>query len=385
MNKKTKRMRNTMIITLVAATVSIAAGGGVFAWFAGTRTAEVKVMSLTVGTDTTKGELKYCSLNKVRDNHVGYKSNDTRIVSDNYDAYFFETDINSRKALEYAPGYSFTFAIEVTGGSDSNKLVLSQYTAEASETKYHKVDETDVYFSLAEAFDVYTAVYDHKPTSTELVTYFNSQGMVGDDRFTLTDSTTSAGTRVGLNITDTFNGENAYVLMTLHFSNDENTWYSLAKTSTVDEITYDGSALTYDLEHTMKQFESLSVVDTVRSDGRKGVSLSGIPYEVTSLKINGQDKTSEISTRVTYSGKEKTIYLDPAASDGDEVEVTYTTYSSMYSLSESTFTFESTPLAGAVVNLGYKYEEDYYEADPVKGDSNVFENLSILLNEITVS
>lgn len=382
MKNKSAKYKKSLITMLIASTVAIAAGGGVFAWFTTQRVANVEVMSLVLGGDTTEATIKYCAYNKTGDNFNGYKSNDSRISGAStftYDSLFLNAGETERKSLEYAPGYSFTFAIEVIKGNTSANLLLTKYTAKMSDTLQKTTGD---YFSLAEALDLHFAVYGNKPTSEELSTYFSNQGIVGEDKFNLTAGTGEDGLATNVPLVTGFNGSCSYILMTLYFSNASSTWYSLDTSSDSTSLAGNGTTNSIALAHAPKGMPSISISDSlVASGSSKNIALSASPYQISSLTLNGASQT--LGTDYTVSDNVVSFFATPEANAA--IEATYVPYSSEWSVDGQTVAFKAAPLNGSTTNVSYNYELDTYVADPVNGDSNVFEGLGILLNTLTIS
>ena len=127
MKNKKRTLRTTLLISFASLVALGAAGGGVFAWFALQNTASVNLANIGVAGESTTAALKYCTLNyQIAGTYDGYKSNDSRIDENatyDYDSYFLVADDNARQALEFAPGYSFTFAIEIQGSANSQVTI----------------------------------------------------------------------------------------------------------------------------------------------------------------------------------------------------------------------------------------------------------------------
>jgi len=382
MKNTSKKYKRSLVVMIIALTAALATGGGVFAWFATQKVADVELMSLVLGGDTTEAGIKYCTYNKTGDNINGYKSNDSRITEAStftYDSLFLEAGETERKSLEYAPGYSFTFCIEVVKGNVSANLNLTKYTAEASETLQKTSGD---HFSLAEALDVYVSVYNNKPTSEELSTYFAAQGIVGDDKFTATAVTGENGVATNLPFATGFNGSQSYILMTLYFSNDSSTWYSLDTAADSASLTGNGTTASIELTKTPKGKPSIAISDSITATGTsKNISLSAAPYQITSLTVNGASQ--ELGTDYTVADNVVSFFAVPE--ENAAIEATYTPYSSEWSIANKTITFKTAPLAGSEVNVTYNYELETYAADPTNGNSNVFEGLGILLNTLSIN
>ncbi|MCQ2799622.1 MAG: hypothetical protein MJ228_02500 [Bacilli bacterium] len=382
MKNISKQLKSSFIVMIITLSLAIVAGGTVFAWFTSHRSADVGVMSLVLGGDRTEAEIKYCSFNKHNDVFLGYKANDSRITEAStfsYDSLFFTAGEEEKSSLEYAPGYSFTFAIEVTNGNPSMTLSLSKYTAQIN---YAVRRTTNVAISLAEVLDVYTAVYNNKPTSEELSAYFLAQGIVGEDKFDFSAGTDENGLSVSIPFASDFDGSNAYILMTLYFSNDPSTWYGLDTESDEESMVGNGTNNTITLSNTPKGMPAVTIHDSITASGAsKNVSLSAAPYQISSLTLNGNEQ--ELGTDYTVQDNVINFFAVPA--NGDAIEVTYAPYSSEWSLDGTTLTFESAPFAGSLVNVSYNYELETYEKDPINGNSNVYEGLRILLNVLSIS
>lgn len=399
MEKKRRTLRTALIISFASLVALAAAGGGVFAWFAMRSTASVNLANIGVAGESTSAALKYCTLNyQVAGTYDGYKSNDSRIYENgtyDYDSYFLVADDNARQALKYSPGYSFTFAIEIQGGS-SSQATISKYISEASTTYFYKENETTKGFALARALDVYTQVYSSKPTSADLYTYFSHQGVVGNDYFNYVEATPAAGTAINQACSAPFNASStAYLLLTMYFSNDPSTWYRPARgnESAVLTTTGNGSTKTFDLPDGSLFVNSVTLTDTITASGdTRSFLLSAVPYEaqvestlvpqIESVKIVDGGVETETNN---YSIAGNNITLGQTPSRDSQVVVTYVATPSSFSFTSTQLTFKNAPLSGTTIEVDYDTELDYYVQDSINGNSNVYEGLTIALNEILIS
>lgn len=386
--KKRRTLRTTLLISFASLVALGAAGGGVFAWFALQNTASVNLSNIAVMGESTTASLKYCTLNyQTPGNYDGYKSNDSRIDSGNtydYDTFFLTADNAARTALEFAPGYSFTFAIEIQGNSNA-QVTLSKYISEASTTYFYKDNEVRKGFALARALDVYTQVYSSKPTSSQLYTYFSQQGVVGNDYFNFVEATSNAGTAVNQPFSAGFNASStAYFLLTMYFSNDPSTWYSVA-TDNVDkdlEGVGNGSNKTFALPSGVNFVNSVTLTDHITATGDSlNATLSAKPHQINSLKVNGTTKTQ--GTDYTVKDNVIAFTLNPGANA--QIEVNYMAAPSTFSFTSDALTFKNPLLNGTTIKINCKSELDYYVADPVNGNSNVYEGLTIALTDLLIS
>ncbi len=388
MEKKRRTLRTTLLISFASLVALGAAGGGVFAWFALQNTASVNLSNIAVAGESVSASLKYCILNyQTPGNYDGYKANDSRIDENetySYDTYFLTADNAARTALEFAPGYSFTFAIEVNGTSNS-QVILSKYVSEASSTYFYMDNEVRKGFALARALDVHSQVYDHKPSSLELYTYFSSQGVVGPDYFNFTESTTNAGTTVNQALSAGFNASStAYFLLTMYFSDASSTWYSPAKQAVDYNIpgTANGSNTTFNLESGSLFVNSVTLTDNLVATGDSKVfNLSATPHQINSVKVNGVSKSE--GPDYTTNGNVITFDQNPGASA--QVQVSYVVSPKEYSFTSEAVTFKKAPLNNATVSVNHTKELDYYVADPTNGTSNVYEGLTIALTDLLIS
>lgn len=386
--KKKRTLRTALLISFASLVALGAAGGGVFAWFALQNTASVNLSNIAVAGESVSASLKYCILNyQTPGNYDGYKSNDSRIDENetySYDSYFLTADNAARTALEFAPGYSFTFAIEVNGTANS-QVILSKYVSEASSTYFYMDNEVRKGFALARALDVHSQVYDHKPSSSELYTYFSSQGVVGPDYFNFTESTTNAGTAVNQALSAGFNASStAYFLLTMYFSDASSTWYSPAKQAVNYNIpgTADGSNTTFNLESGSLFVNSVTLTDNLVANGDNlTLALSATPYQINSVKVNGVSKSQ--GTDYTVNGSSITFAQNPGAST--PVQVSYVVSPKEYSFTSEAVTFKKAPLNNATISVNHTKELDYYVADPTNGTSNVYEGLTIALTDLLIS
>ena len=386
--KKRRTLRTTLLISFASLVALGAAGGGVFAWFAMQNTASVNLSNIAVMGESTTAALKYCTLNyQTAGNYDGYKSNDSRIDENNtydYDSFFLVADNNARTALEYAPGYSFTFAIEIQGSSNA-QVTLSKYISEASTTYFYKDNEVRKGFALARALDVYTQVYSSKPTSSQLYTYFSQQGVIGNDYFNYVEATSNAGTAVNQPFSAGFNASStAYFLLTMYFSDAPSTWYSVA-TDNVDktlEGTGNGLTKTFALPGGTNFVNSVTLTDTSEATGdSKFVNLSAKPYTITEVKVGNNIVTEGNG----FTIKDNVITLTDKPSVGTQIKVTYVATPSSFSFTSDSITFKNPLLNGTTIKINCKSELDYYVADPVNGNSNVYEGLTIALTDLLIS
>lgn len=385
--KKKRILRTALLISFASLVALGVAGGGVFAWFALQNTASVNLSNIAVAGESVSASLKYCILNyQTPGNYDGYKSNDSRIDANetySYDSYFLTADNAARTALEFAPGYSFTFAIEISGTSNS-QVILSKYVSEASSTYFYMDNEVRKGFALARALDVHSQVYDHKPSSSELYTYFSAQGVVGPDYFNFTESTTNAGTAVNQALSAGFNASStAYFLLTMYFSDASSTWYSPAKQA-VDYTagTGNGSTTSFNLESGSLFVNSVTLTDNLVANGDNlTLALSATPYQINSVKVNGVSKSE--GTDYTINGSSITFTQNPGAST--PVQVSYVVSPKEYSFTSEAVTFKKAPLNNATVSVNHTKELDYYVADPTNGTSNVYEGLTIALTDLLIS
>ena len=405
MEKKRRTLRTALLISFASLVALGAAGGGVFAWFALQNTASVNLSNIAVAGESTTASLKYCTLNyQVAGTYDGYKSNDSRIdgsATYDYDSYFLVAGNNARQALEYSPGYSFTFAIEINGTANAQVTIskyISQAAAAVNRPKYRETPSgPDKDFALAMALDVYTQVYNHKPTSSELYQYFHSQGIVGNDYFNYTEPTTSAGTAINQPISAGFDATStAYFLLTMYFSDAPSTWYRPAKgteTSTL-ETRGDGSSKTFSLPDGSLFVNSVTLTDDITASGdSRSFLLSTAPYkaqvgstlvpQIQSVKIVRGENDEEETNNYSIDGNDITLGQNPG--QGNHVVVTYVASPSSFSFTSTALTFKDAPLNGTKIDVNYDSELDYYVQDSTKGNSNVYEGLSVALNEILIS
>ena len=390
--KKKRTLRTALLISFASLVALGAAGGGVFAWFALQNTASVNLSNIAVAGESVSASLKYCTLNYLEKqadhsrHFLGYKSNDSRIVENetySYDAYFLNAGNAERTALKFAPGYSFTFAIEVNGTSNS-QVILSKYVSEASSTYFYMDNEVRKGFALARALDVHSQVYDHKPSSSELYTYFSAQGVVGPDYFNFTESTTNAGTTVNQALSAGFNASStAYFLLTMYFSDASSTWYSPAKQTTDYAAgTGNGSTTSFNLETGSLFVNSVTITDNLVANGDNlTLALSATPYQINSVKVNGVSKSQ--GTDYSLKGSSITFEENPGAST--PVQVSYVVSPKEYSFTSEAVTFKKAPLNNATISVNHTKELDYYVADPTNGTSNVYEGLTIALTDLLIS
>ncbi|MBO4737897.1 MAG: hypothetical protein J5627_05650 [Bacilli bacterium] len=386
--KKRRTLRTTLLISFASLVALGAAGGGVFAWFAMQNTASVNLSNIAVMGESTTAALKYCTLNyQTAGNYDGYRSNDSRIDENNnydYDSFFLAADNNARTALEYAPGYSFTFAIEIQGSANS-QVIISKYVSEASNTYFYKENETRKGFALARALDVYTQVYSSKPTSSDLYNYFSHQGVIGNDYFNYVEATSNAGTAINQPCSAGFNASStAYFLLTMYFSDAPSTWYSVA-TDNVDktlEGTGNGLTKTFALPGGTNFVNSVTLTDTSEATGdSKFVNLSAKPYTITEVKVGNNIVTEGNG----FTIKDNVITLTDKPSVGTQIKVTYVATPSSFSFTSDSITFKNPLLNGTTIKINCKSELDYYVADPVNGNSNVYEGLTIALTDLLIS
>ena len=394
MEKKRRTLRTALLISFASLVALGAAGGGVFAWFALQNTASVNLSNIAVAGESVSASLKYCTLNYLEKqtdhsrHFLGYKSNDSRIVENetySYDAYFLNAGNAERTALKFAPGYSFTFAIEVNGTSNS-QVILSKYVSEASSTYFYMDNEVRKGFALARALDVHSQVYDHKPSSSELYTYFSSQGVVGPDYFNFTESTTNAGTTVNQALSAGFNASStAYFLLTMYFSDAASTWYSPAKQSVNYAAgTGNGSTTSFNLEAGSLFVNSVTITDNLVATGdSRFFTLSATPYQINSVKVGENVKTE--GTHFTVNGDVLTFKEGQNPSALSQVQVSYVVSPKDYSFTSQAVTFKKAPLNNATVSVNHTKELDYYVADPTNGTSNVYEGLTIALTDLLIS
>ena len=384
MKNKRRTLRTALIISFASLVALGAAGGGVFAWFAMRSTASVNLANIGVAGESTTASLKYCTLNyQVAGTYDGYKSNDSRIDENatyDYDSYFLVADDNARQALEFAPGYSFTFAIEIQGSANS-QVTISKYISEASSTYFYKENEMKKGFALARALDVYSQVYSSKPTSSELYAYFSHQGVVGNDYFTAVEATTNAGTAINQPCSAPFNASStAYFLMTMYFSDDPSTWYSVATDRDDFDIpgTANGSTTGFALPSGSTFVNSVTLTDNLTATGDSKVfNLSATPHEIKSVKVNGTSKG------YTLNGNILDLNDNPAYMDS--VQVSYVVSPKDYSFTSTTLNFKKAPLNNATISLNCTSELDYYVQDSINGNSNVYEGLTIALTDLLIS
>ena len=404
MEKKRRTLRTTLLISFASLVALGAAGGGVFAWFALQNTASVNLSNIAVAGESTTASLKYCTLNyQVAGTYDGYKSNDSRIngsATYDYDSYFLVADNDARQALEYSPGYSFTFAIEINGTANAQVTIskyISQAAAAVNRPKYRETPSgPDKDFALAMALDVYTQVYNHKPNSSELYQYFHSQGIVGNDYFNYTEPTTSAGTAINQPISAGFDATStAYFLLTMYFSDAPSTWYRPAKgteTSTL-QTRGDGSNKTFSLPDGSLFVNSVTLTDDITASGdTRSFLLSAVPYEaqegstlvpqIQSVKIVDGGVETE-TNNYSIAGNNITLGQNPGRDN--HVVVTYVATPSSFSFTSTQLTFKNAPLNGTKIDVNYDSELGYYVQDSTKGNSNVYEGLSVALNEILIS
>ena len=386
--KNRRTLRTTLLISFASLVALGAAGGGVFAWFALQNTASVNLANIGVAGESISASLKYCTLNYQTAGHYdGYKSNDSRIDENatyDYDTLFLVADNNARTALEYAPGYSFTFAIEIQGSANS-QVVISKYLSEASDTYFYKDNEVRKGFALARALDVYTQVYSSKPTSSQLYTYFSQQGVIGNDYFTAVEATPAGGTAINQPISAGFNASStAYFLMTMYFSDAPSTWYSVA-TDNVDKDLAgvgDGSNNTFALPSGTDFVNSVTLTDHISATGDSlNVALSTKPYEINSVKVNGAAKTQ--GTDYSVNDNVIAFTLNPGANA--QIEVNYVATPSSFSFTSDAVTFKNPLLNGTTISVNCTTELDYYVQDSVNGNSNVYEGLTIALTDLLIS
>ena len=386
--KKRRTLRTTLLISFASLVALGAAGGGVFAWFAMQNTASVNLSNIAVMGESTTASLKYCTLNYQTAGHYdGYKSNDSRIDSGNtydYDTMFLDADNAARTALEYAPGYSFTFAIEIQGSSNA-QVTLSKYISEASTTYFYKDNEVRKGFALARALDVYTQVYSSKPTSSQLYTYFSQQGVIGNDYFNFVEATSNAGTAVNQPFSAGFNASStAYFLLTMYFSDDPSTWYSVA-TDNVDEDLEgvgNGSNKTFTLPSGVNFVNSVTLTDHITATGDSlNATLSAKPHQINSVKVNGTTKNQ--GTDYTVNDNVIAFTLNPGANA--QIEVNYMAAPSTFSFTSDAVTFKNPLLNGTTISVNCTSELDYYVQDSTNGNSNVYEGLTIALTDLLIS
>ncbi|MBR6866446.1 MAG: hypothetical protein IKM80_04310 [Bacilli bacterium] len=388
MEKKRRTLRTALIISFASLVALTAAGGGVFAWFAMRSTASVNLANIGVAGESTTAALKYCTLNyQVAGTYDGYKSNDSRIDENatyDYDSFFLVADDNARQALEFSPGYSFTFAIEIQGSANS-QVTISKYISEASSTYFYKENETKKGFALARALDVYSQVYSSKPTSSELYTYFSHQGVVGNDYFTAVEATTNAGTAINQPCSAPFNASStAYFLMTMYFSDDPSTWYSVAKDNVDKDLegVGNGSNKTFALPSGTDFVNSVTLTDHITATGDSlNVTLSANPYEINSVKVNGSSKTE--GTDYHVNDNVIAFTLNPGANA--QIEVDYVAAPSSFSFTSDAVTFKNPLLNGTTISVNCTTELDYYVQDSINGNSNVYEGLTIALTDLLIS
>ena len=388
MKNKKRTLRTTLLISFASLVALGAAGGGVFAWFALQNTASVNLANIGVAGESVSASLKYCTLNYQTAGHYdGYKSNDSRIDEDetyDYDTFFLVADNNARAALEYAPGYSFTFAIEIQGSANS-QVVISKYLSEASDTFFYKDNEVRKGFALARALDVYTQVYSSKPTSSQLYSYFSQQGVIGNDYFTAVEATPAGGTAINQPISTGFNASStAYFLMTMYFSNDPSTWYSVAKDNVDKDLAGvgDGSNKTFALPSGTDFVNSVTLTDHITATGDSlNATLSAKPHQINSVKVNGTTKTQ--GTDYTVKDNVIAFTLNPGANA--QIEVNYIATPSSFSFTSDAVTFKNPLLNGTTISVNCTTELDYYVQDSVNGNSNVYEGLTIALTDLLIS
>ena len=388
MKAKRRTLRTTLLISFASLVALGAAGGGVFAWFAMQNTASVNLSNIAVMGESTTAALKYCTLNYQTAGHYdGYKSNDSRIDENNtydYDSFFLVADNNARTALEYAPGYSFTFAIEIQGSANS-QVIISKYVSEASNTYFYKENETRKGFALARALDVYTQVYSSKPTSSDLYNYFSHQGVIGNDYFNYVEATSNAGTAINQPCSAGFNASStAYFLLTMYFSDDPSTWYSVA-TDNVDkdlEGVGNGTNKTFSLPSGTNFVNSVTLTDHITATGDSlNETLSAKPYQINSVKVNGTAKTQ--GTDYTLNDNILSFKINPGANA--QIEVNYIAAPSAFSFTSDALTFKSPLLNGTTISVNCTTELDYYVQDSTNGNSNVYEGLTIALTDLLIS
>ena len=404
MEKKRRTLRTALLISFASLAALGAAGGGVFAWFAMQNTASVNLSNIAVAGESTTASLKYCTLNyQVAGTYDGYKSNDSRIngsATYDYDSYFLVADNDARQALEYSPGYSFTFAIEINGTANAQVTIskyISQAAAAVNRPKYRETPSgPDKDFALAMALDVYTQVYNHKPNSSELYQYFHSQGIVGNDYFNYTEPTTSAGTAINQPISAGFDATStAYFLLTMYFSDAPSTWYRPAKgteTSTL-QTRGDGSNKTFSLPDGSLFVNSVTLTDDITASGdTRSFLLSAVPYEaqegstlvpqIQSVKIVDGGVETE-TNNYSIAGNNITLGQNPGRDN--HVVVTYVATPSSFSFTSTQLTFKNAPLNGTKIDVNYDSELDYYVQDSINGNSNVYEGLTIALTDLLIS
>ena len=402
--KKRRTLRTALLISFASLVALGAAGGGVFAWFAMQNTASVNLSNIAVMGESTTASLKYCTLNYRLDtdqnrHYLGYKSNDSRIDSGNaydYDTMFLDADNAARTALKFAPGYSFTFAIEIQGSSNA-QVTLSKYISEASTTYFYKDNGVKKGFALARALDVYTQVYPSKPTSSDLYTYFSQQGVIGNDYFNFVEATSDAGTAVNQAFSAGFNASStAYFLLTMYFSNDPSTWYKPARdnvTSTL-AITGNGTTKTFALPDGALFVNSVTLTDDITANGDVlTFSLSATPYktqigsttvpQIQSVKIVRGENDEEETNNYSINGNNITLGQNPGRDN--HVVVTYVASPTSFSFTNTELTFKSAPLNGTTIDVDYDAELDYYVQDSINGNSNVYEGLTIALTDLLIS
>ena len=400
MNMKKRRTLRTALLISFASLVALgAAGGGVFAWFAMQNTASVNLSNIAVMGESTTASLKYCTLNyQTPGNYDGYKSNDARINSGytyDYDTFFLTADNAARTALEYAPGYSFTFAIEVQGNSNA-QVTLSKYISEASTTYFYKDNEVRKGFALARALDVYTQVYSSKPTSSQLYTYFSQQGVIGNDYFNFVEATSNAGTAVNQPFSAGFNASStAYFLLTMYFSNDPSTWYRPARDNETSTLatTGNGTTKTFALPDGALFVNSVTLTDDIIANGdTRSFTLSATPHQaqvgsttvpqIESVKIV-RSGVPEETNNYSISGNNITLGQNPGRDN--HVVVTYVASPTSFSFTSTELTFKNAPLNGTSIDVDYDAELDYYVQDSTNGNSNVYEGLTIALTDLLIS
>ena len=393
--KKRSTLRTALLISFASLVALGAAGGGVFAWFAMQNTASVNLSNIAVMGESTTAALKYCTLNYRVDtdqnkHYLGYKSNDSRIDSQetyNYDDVFLDADNAARTALKYAPGYSFTFAIEIQGSSNA-QVIMSKYISKASTTYFYKDNGVKKGFALARALDVYTQVYSSKPTSSDLYNYFSHQGVIGNDYFNFVEATSEAGTAINQPCSAGFNASStAYFLLTMYFSDDPSTWYSVA-TDNVDkdlEGVGNGSTKVFALPNGTNFVNSVTLTDRFTGDGDRLVwTLSNSPYEINSVKIKTAGSSEAIKVN-NYTLNDNVLTFSTAPADGSQIEVDYVATPSSFSFTSDSITFKNALNNGTTIKINCKSELDYYVADPVNGNSNVYEGLTIALTDLLIS
>ncbi|MCR5692357.1 MAG: DUF2460 domain-containing protein [Bacilli bacterium] len=347
--------------------------------------ASVNLSNIAVTGESTTATLKYCTLNYQTQGHYdGYKANDSRIDSNNtynYDAFFLDADNNARTALSFAPGYSFTFALEIEGSSDS-QVVITKYLSEASDTYFYKENETRKGFALSRALDVYTQVYSSKPTSSDLYAYFSQQGVIGSDYFNYVESTPSGGTTINQPCSSGFDASStAYFLMTMYFSDDPSTWYSPAIGSTSESLVGDGSTTVFSLTSDAITINSVELTDSITALGDSRDVYLSTSGTINSVKINGVPQTQ--GTEYTYNGN--VVSFDFAPNVGDQIEVTYIAAPSSYRYVNNQLTFKTAPFNGTSIEINCSHELDYCVPDPVNGSSNVYEGLTVALTDLLIS